>query len=103
LQKIRKSFLLLEALITMMLISIFVIAFVNITHTNNSLVSFASNKLYQEIIKSKCKPINSSKIISGMQLNQSYKIEYDKNTNSNIVVQYWNIDEKIYLKRRCYI
>ena len=106
LRKNRASFLLLEALASMMLISIFIVVFINITSANSShsaLPSYASNILYKEVISSKCGPKTSSKMILGMQLNQSYKYEFDDNLKSNIIVQYFDIDDKIVLKRRCYI
>jgi hypothetical protein len=106
LQKNRTSFLLLEALVSMVIVSVFIVTFININRQKSDIPSYASNLLYGEIIKTKCEAKRSSKIILGMNIEQDYRLEYDKNLHSNIIVQYWNISSNtntIALKRRCYI
>ena len=106
LQKTKSSFLLLEALASMVIIAIFLVIFTNINQQKNSLPSYASNLLYKQILQSSCEAKKSSKIILGMKIVQSYTLEYDTNLNSNIIVQDWSIsfnNQQLVLKRRCYI
>jgi len=86
-----------------MIISIIIIAFSNLIKQNKPPASYAPNLLFNEIVKSKCEQKNISKILFGMKLHQSYKIEYNTNLKREVMVQYWSLDEKLYLKRKCYL
>ena len=106
LQKTKSSFLLLEALASMMIIAIIIVVFINTNQQKHIIPSYASNILFKEILKSSCEAKTSSKILLGLKIHQEYKLEYDININQNIVVQYWTISSnknKLLLKRRCYI
>ena len=98
-----KSFLLLEAMISMVLVSLFIISFINVSTQNHKLPSYASRILFQKAVKNGCSQRVLDTNILGMKFRQNFMISFDKNLNKKVLIISFSLDDTIRLKRRCYI